>query len=359
MRNIIILSLLLFPCALPGQVQSIAGKTVPVDFTNTTHLVFPTEIKYFSAIEDIILCRKTEVGNILSIKAKRRDWKDKTTLSVATADGKFHSFDVVYSENNRKTSYYIRNDSIGAAVHLGVNTSGDLHLLFNSAVKYVDYGNDVIEAVPVENLQNIVRVSTFDAFDYTTNVSVVTAQGDFYTFSLDYRDDERNFSFLVGEEAPPENEAILSREDLTDDSRETIVQLLQDKGRKFHDLGIKKNSLLFTIHNIFVRDNKLIFRFNLKNNSNIKYDIDYMKFFIVDKKVTVQSAAQDTECLPLFLDNFKTVIDGKADNTYSVCFEKFTIPDNKYFVIVINEKNGGRHIYYKIGNREIERADYI
>ena len=37
----------------------------------------------------------------------------------------------------------------------------------------------------------------------------------------------------------------------------------------------------------------------------------------------------------------------------------FTIPDNKYFVIEINEKNGGRHIYYKIRNREIEQADHI
>lgn len=359
MRNIIFLSLFFLPCILCGQVQKLGSKAVYVDFTNTTHLIFPTEIKYFSAIEDIINCRKTETGNILSIKARRRDWRDKTTLSVATADGKFHSFDVSYAENNRKTSYYIKNDSIGSAQKLGVNTSNDLHLLFNSAVKYVDYGNDVIEAIPVDNVQNIVRVSTFEEFGFTTNVSVITSDKRFYTFSLVYNEDEKDFSFLVGEESQGEKDAILAREDLTDDSKETIIRLLQDKGRKFHDLGVKKNSLLFTIHNIFVRDNKLIFRFNLKNNSNIKYDIDYMKFFIVDKKVTQQSAAQDTEYLPLFLDNFTPVIDGKADNTYSVCFEKFTIPDNKYFVIVINEKNGGRHIYYKIGNREIERADYI
>lgn len=159
---------------------------------------------------------------------------------------------------------------------------------------------------------------------------------------------------------PQENkEAILAQEDLTDDSRETIVRLIQDKGRKFTDLGIKKSSVLFSIYNIFVRDNKLIFRFNLKNNSNIKYDIDYMRFYIIDKKITKQSASQEIEYTPLFLDNFKPTIEGKGNNTYSVCFEKFTIPDNKYFVIEINEKNGGRHVYYKIRNREIEQADYI
>jgi conjugative transposon TraN protein len=358
MRKIVSFFLLLLPFSLSGQIQKIESKPIYVDYTNTTHLIFSTDIKYFSAIEDIIICRKTEIENVLSIKSNTQDWKDKTTLSVATADGKFYNFDVSFSENNLKTSYYIKRDSIGIPIHLGVNNFNDLHLLFNSPVKYVDYGNDAIEAIPVENVQNIVRVSTFDKFDFTTNVSVITADKRFYTFSLDYKEDEKNYSFLVGE--PQENkEAILAQEDLTDDSRETIVRLIQDKGRRFTDLGVKKSSVLFSIYNIFVRDNKLVFRFNLKNNSNIKYDIDYMRFYIVDKKITKQSASQEIEYTPLFLDNFKPTIEGKGNNTYSVCFEKFTIPDNKYFVIEINEKNGGRHIYYKIRNREIEQADYI
>ncbi len=358
MRKVLLFILLLLPFSIFSQIQKIDSKAIYVDFTNTTHLIFPTDIKYFSAIEDIIICRKTEIENILSIKSNTKDWKNKTTLSVATADGKFYTFDIFFSGDNLKTSYYIKKDSIGTPIHLGVNNLNDLHLLFNSPVKYVDYGNDVIEAIPVENVQNIVRVSTFEKFDFLTNVSVITADKRFYTFSLNYKEDEKNYSFLVGE--PQENkEAILAQEDLTDDSKESIIKLIHNKGRIFTNLGVKKSSVLFSIYNIFVRDNKLIFRFNLKNNSNIKYDIDYMKFYIVDKKITKQSASQEIEYIPLFLDNFKSTIEGKGDNTYSVCFEKFTIPDNKYFVIEINEKNGGRHIYYKIRNREIEQADYI
>ncbi len=358
MRNVILFILLLLPFSLFSQIQKIDSKIVYVDFTNTTHLIFPTDIKYFSSIEDIIICRKTEMENILSIKSNTQDWKDKTTLSVATADGKFYNFDVFFSENNVKTSYYIKKDSIGTPIPLGVNNFNDLHLLFNSPVKYVDYGNDAIEAIPVENVQNIVRVSTFDRFNFVTNVSVITADKHFYTFSLNYNDEEKNYSFLVGE-PQDKKEAILAQEDLTDDSKETIINLIQDKGRSFTNLGVKKSSILFSIYNIFVRDNKLIFRFNLKNNSNIKYDIDYMKFYIIDKKITKQSASQEIEYTPLFLDNFKSTIEGKGNNTYSVCFEKFTITDNKYFVIEINEKNGGRHIYYKIRNREIEQANHI
>ena len=39
-----------------------------------------------------------------------------------------------------------------------------------------------------------------------------------------------------------------------------------------------------------------------------------------------------------------------------VALDKFTIPDAKYFAIEVNEKNGGRHLRMKLGNKKIMRA---
>lgn len=355
MKRIFLIIFLLSPVLLYSQIRKVGSKDVYVDVFNTTHLIFPTDIKYFSSIEDIIICAKTEAQNVLSIKAAADGWKSKTTLSVATADGVFHSFDVYYRSNNRQTSYYIQGDSTGRSIPLKVNTMNDLHLLFSSAVKYIDYGSNSIEAVPAPNVQNVVRVSTREAFEHTTNISVLTADRQFFTFALTYDDNEQGNTYIVGE-SPTDKTAILAREDLSDNSKEDIIMRLQKHGAKIYDLGVKKNAIEFGIRNVFVFDNKLIFRFNLKNYSHIKYDIDYMRFYIVDKKQLKESAEQEEILDPLFLDNFQPVLAGKEDNTYSVCFEKFTIPDKKYFIIEINEKGGGRHIVYKVTNRVIENA---
>lgn len=197
MKQYLLIVLFLSMLPVTAQIKKIDSKIIYVDYSNTTHLIFPADIKYFSSIEDIIICAKTEVQNVLSVKAAKGKRQGATTLSVVTADGKFHSFEVRGVQHNTKTSYYVKNDSTGTPKQLNVNTLNDLHLLFCGPVKYIDYGSKEIEAVPAPDVQNIVRVSTFDAFENTTNVSVITADKQFFTFALNYDETEKTTLFLL------------------------------------------------------------------------------------------------------------------------------------------------------------------
>ncbi|MDH6311070.1 conjugative transposon TraN protein [Dysgonomonas sp. PFB1-18] len=353
-RYILMLFLLISYITIYGQVSSLPVKEISVSYNKTTHIVFPTDIKYFTGVEELIIL-KQPLSTILSIKANVKDFGD-TNLNVATADGKFYAFKAVYSSSNTKTSYFLSKDSIGQETPAKVNIYNLLHIVLPNPVKYIDYGSDWIDATPIDNIQNIVRVEILDESTEPTNISIVDDKQNFYSFAVSYDKDASDFNLVMGE---PKQTALLAKEDLTDYSKEGIMQRLKSHGRVIKNLGLKKNSIIFTIHNIFVADNKLIFRFNFKNTSHVKYDIDYMKFYIIDKKQTKESALQEIEYAPLFLDNFKSTINGKEDNTYSVCFDKFTIPDKKNFVIEINEKDGGRHINYKIDNRAIENAQEL
>lgn len=337
-----------------AQISSLPVKNIQTSFNKTTHLIFPTDIKYFTGVEELVIL-KQPVSNVLSIKANVRDF-GKSNLNVATADGKFYAFNLTYIEDNTQTNYFIENDSTGSEIKAEVNFNNLLHIVLPNAVKYIDFGNDWIEARPIDKIQNIVRVETFDKNEDNTNISVIDEKNNFYTFDISYNDLASNFNIVVGE---PKQTAILAKEDLTDNSKEYILEKLKNHKRKIQNLGVKRNSIIFSIENIFVADNKLVFRFNFKNTSNVKYDIDYMKFYIIDKKQTKESALQEVEYIPLFLDNFKSTILGKEENSYSVCFEKFTIPDKKFFIIEVNEKEGGRHVYFKINNRAIENAQAL
>jgi len=354
MKKNILSLLLLFSVVTYSQTNFIDTKDIYISFDKTTHLIFPTEIKYFTGVEELIILKKAG-KNVLSVKANVKDFSN-TNVNVATADGNFYAFDVHYKEQNDKTNYFVQTDSTAQEVNTLVNMNNLYHIVFPNPIKYIDYGADWIEAKPIDNIQNIVRVETFEEIHEPTNISVIDTKDNFYTFSVAYNENATNFNLVVGN---PEQTALLAKEDLSDNSKEIILEKLKQHGRNIKNLGVKQNSVLFTIQNVFVLDNKLIFRFNFENLSHVKYDIDYIKFYVIDKKQTKESALQEVEYNPLFLDNFKNVIEGKQNNTYSVCFEKFTIPDKKYFIIEINEKNGGRHIRYKIDNRVIENAQAL
>ncbi|MFP3591442.1 conjugative transposon protein TraN [Chryseobacterium sp. SIMBA_038] len=69
-----------------------------VTYNKTTHLLFPSPIKYVDLGSENLIANKTDdVANVLRVKASTRDFEEETNFSVVTEDGKFYSFDVFYS----------------------------------------------------------------------------------------------------------------------------------------------------------------------------------------------------------------------------------------------------------------------
>lgn len=347
-----------YACGFQAQIKPVMKKNLKVNWDKTTHLIFPTEIKYFNSVSDFIVCDSPEnVKNILSVKANKKDWKETSCISVATADGQFYNFAVTYADDPEETNLYLLTDSIIQPEKIGINERNDIHLIFPDEVKYIDFGSDNILAEQATNLQNIVRVALINKFSAPTNVSVAIANKEFFTFDFFYDENQNNFSYIIDSESISDNPVLLQKEDMSDKSKEVIIERIAEKGRTIHNLGQRKNKIEFSIQNVFIQDNKLIFRFSIINESNIKYDIDYLKFYTVDKKRNKKTASQIIESQPLFIDNFSNLIEGKSENIFIVGFEKFTIPDNKYFIIEINEKNGGRHIVFEVNNKDIINAE--
>ncbi|HCM35418.1 conjugative transposon protein TraN [Chryseobacterium sp.] len=71
---------------------------VQVTYSKTTHLIFPSSIRYVDLGSDLLVANKAEpIRNVLRIKSAVRDFEEETNFSVITEDGKFYSFDVIYS----------------------------------------------------------------------------------------------------------------------------------------------------------------------------------------------------------------------------------------------------------------------
>ncbi|MFL9836764.1 conjugative transposon protein TraN [Flavobacterium sp. ST-75] len=86
----------------PGQAVGlgrIAPYHIEVTYDKTSHIIFPSGIRYVDLGSDNIVAGKAQdADNVLRVKAAVHGFDTETNFSVITEDGQFYGFDVCYSE---------------------------------------------------------------------------------------------------------------------------------------------------------------------------------------------------------------------------------------------------------------------
>ena len=129
--------------------------------------------------------------------------------------------------------------------------------------------------------------------------------------------------------------------------------------REVKHIGCKRFGIQYLLKGIYTHNGLLYFHTEIKNQSNVPFDVDYITWKIVDKKVAKRTAMQEQIILPLRAQNYATLVPGKKSERTVFTMAKFTIPDDKCLVVELNEKNGGRHQSFVIENEDLVRAGTI
>ena len=166
------------------------------------------------------------------------------------------------------------------------------------------------------------------------------------------------FTFVIDKDEQ-QKVAILDEGELTTDQKEKIHDAINK--RLPMDLGLtdKISGVEFEINNIFIHNDILLFRISLRNRTQINYTIDFMRLYIQDAKKSKKTAIQQLEQNVLFTFDYPEDIPAHEKRTFIVAVNKFTIPDKKRLVIEIQEKNGGRHFFYKLKNKSILESEEV
>ena len=89
------------------------------------------------------------------------------------------------------------------------------------------------------------------------------------------------------------------------------------------------------------------------------FDVDFVTFKIVDKKIVKRTAMQEQAIYPLRAFNYVTRVDGKKNERTVFALPKFTIPDDKKLIVEMYEKQGGRHQSFDVENEDLVRAETV
>jgi conjugative transposon TraN protein len=254
---------------------------------------------------------------------------------------------------------------------LEVTFNKTVHVIFPSAIRYVDLGSSDLLAAKADGTENVLRVkAALRDFSRESNLAVITEDGAYYAFNVKYADEPVKLSvemtdFLHDGEAVnrPNNALQVYMQELGQESPLLVKLIMQsiykNNDREIKHIGCKRFGIQHTLKGIYTHNGLLYFHLQLKNSSNVPFNVDFITFKIVDKQVAKRTAIQEQVIWPLRAYNNLMLIGGQRTERMVFVLSKFTISDDKMLVVELGEQNGGRHQRFTVDNADLVRARVI
>ena len=154
---------------------------------------------------------------------------------------------------------------------LEVTYEKTVHIIFPAPVKYVDLGNTNLVAGKADGAENVLRVkAAVRNFTEETNMSVITEDGDFFSFNVKYMDEPLLLNiemcdFIHDGEAVnrPNNAMDIYLTELENESprlvRLIMKSVYRDNKRRIRHIGSKRFGVQFLLKGLYTHGDLLYF----------------------------------------------------------------------------------------------------
>lgn len=248
----------------------------------------------------------------------------------------------------------------------------NLHIISPEPIQYVDLSTQQLTGdLPATNIARIKITDPADTeskgkikfparYSVGSNIGIITVVGQSFIaqYKAVYRSPE-NLNTVTNIHIQPEAMQPIEFDKLTFSNlelRNFALDIIKKKTEK--NPVRQKNSLkmTFQLNNMYVMSDYIFLDMTFKNNSNLGYDIEDLKFSIEDKKIYKATNNQSIELTPIFKLNGQKHFRKNFRNIY--VFKKFTYPNSKVLMIrMIEEQLSGRTIEMNVNYSDILKAD--
>ena len=289
----------------------------------------------------------------------------QTTTSTLTPDLQLSS-----GELFQGMSKAIPNGRVVLPYGLEVTFDKTVHLIFPSAVRYVDLGSQNIIAGKAEDAENVLRVkAAVKDFETETNMSVICEDGSFYAFNVKYADEPEKLSvemkdFLSPVEGRlPSNRADIYFKELGNESP-VLVKLMmqtiyQNDKRTIKHIGTRQFGMKFLLRGLYAHNGLLYFHTRMENETNMPYSVDFVTFKVVDKKMAKRTAIQELVLQPLRAYHQVMQVRGKGSEHSVFVLDQFSLLEDKQLEVTLYERNGGRTLTFYVEQEDLLLAQKI
>jgi len=247
----------------------------------------------------------------------------------------------------------------------------NLHIISPEPIQYVDLSTQQLTGdLPSTNIARIKIIDdpagkeekTKKTLSHTngSNIGIITvvAQSFIAQYKVIYRNQD-NLNTITNIQIQPEamqpiefDKMVFSNLEL----RKMAMDIIRKRSEKNPIREEKSLKLSFQLNNVYVISDYIFLDMTIRNNSNLSYDIEDLKFSLEDKKIHKATNNQSVDLNPILQLNPQKHFRKNFRNIY--VFKKFTYPNSKVMMIrLIEEQLSGRTIEMKVNYSEILKAD--
>lgn len=265
-----------------------------------------------------------------------------------------------------------KEQSISDLPEIEITEGINLHIISPEPIQYVDLSTlQLTGDLPTTNIARIKitdsindgnseKIKKQTTFTSGQNIGIITVVGQSFIaqYKAVYRNTE-NLNTITNIHIQPEDMQPIEMDKMVFSNlelRKFAMDIIRKKSEKNPIRKEKNLQLNIQLNNVYVMSDYIFLDMTFKNNSNLSYDIEDLKFSLEDKKIYKATNNQSIEMIPIFQLNHQKNFRKNFRNIY--VFKKFTFPNSKVMMIrLIEEQLSGRTIEMKINYSEILKAD--
>ncbi|RFZ85105.1 DUF4138 domain-containing protein [Mucilaginibacter terrenus] len=145
-----------------------------------------------------------------------------------------------------------------------------------------------------------------------------------------------------------------------ENTEEIIAQQLASGKRADVATHEKTGGIKAWINKVSLAGNRIYLRLDLRNRSNLSYGIDFVRFYIRDRKTVDRMATHEQEIVPLYSTlRSPTAVTKDHEVAKVFAFKRFSLLDDEALFIEVYERSGNRHLYLQIRQDDLDDLKVI
>ncbi|NCD67870.1 DUF4138 domain-containing protein [Mucilaginibacter agri] len=223
-------------------------------------------------------------------------------------------------------------------------------LFFKSAVKIISKSTPDFDLTQKEDALITIKARNTDFSPTRINVQDVST-AKIYHIPVEYSYGRAGRRIEVDGAAPMTVRVIKSAEF---NYNAVLSQLAAGKRKDVVDHE-KTGGVKAWVDELSLAGNRIFFRLDIRNKSNLPYEIDFVRFYIRDLKAVARMATHEQEIVPLITTlHKKTSIGHKQEIAKVFGFHRFSLSEHQALNVELYERNGNRHLYLQIKQKDLD-----
>jgi conjugative transposon TraN protein len=237
---------------------------------------------------------------------------------------------------------------------LPITTEQTTNIIFPYAIQSVDRGSEDLFVQKARDVDNILQLKAARNDMPPTNVTVVTSDGQFYSFVLHYEPHPQVLNVAVYRQPFTSAVAQVQQFPVPADQLQATATSIRFLRARLHT-RTKDQWLGLRLCNVFVDSTTLWCTLRLRNSSAVGFHPDILRCYVKEKRMPRRTAMQEKVLTPIYSDPLPN-IGCPVPLVFSVAFRPFTIKRSQRFYIQVGERSGARVLTLSIKYKTLLKA---